>query len=169
MKDNSKLIISDSAFIAIKNKDLIITNYSDDMCGEGKYRVITKCQAGFMISSVKEAKSAIDVFRSYKIKAVHSIARVKEIGNIGEHDFMVYARAGKKVWIDEALLCELEVGDINQSLTNTALYSQAQYQAVNAKSWASKAYVMNEVEEMVNLSGNPEGLFVHSQYKEINK
>jgi hypothetical protein len=155
--------------IAVKNKDLKITNYSDDMCGEGKYRVITKCQAGFMVSSVKQAKSAIDVFRSYKIKAVHSIARVIDMERIGEQDFMVYARTGKKVWIDENLLCELEVGDINQSLTNTALYSQAQYQAVNAKSWASKAYGMNEVEEMVNLSGNPEGLFVHSQYKEINK
>ena len=130
--------------ITQRNKDLKITNYSGDMCGEGKYRVITKCQAGFMVSSVKQAKSAIDVFRSYKIKAVHSIARVIDMERIGEQDFMVYARTGKKVWIDENLLCELEVGDINQSLTNTALYSQAQYQAVNAKSWASKAYVMNE-------------------------
>ena len=130
--------------ITQRNKDLKITNYSgDSMCGEGKYRVITKCQAGFMVTSVKEAKSAIDVFRSYQIKHVHSIARIKDINGIGEHDFMVYARTGKKVWIDEDLLCELEVGDINQSLTNTALYNQAQYQAVNAKSWASKAYVMN--------------------------
>lgn len=143
MKNLNKVVI------AIKNKDLKITNYSGDMCGEGKYRVITKCQAGFMVSSVKEAKSAIDVFRSYKIKAVHSIARVIDMERIGEQDFMVYARTGKKVWIDEALLCELEVGDINQSLTNTALYSQAQYNAVNAKTWASKAYVMNEVKEMV--------------------
>jgi hypothetical protein len=127
------------------NKDLKITNYNDDiMCGEGKYRVITKCQAGFMVTSVKEAKSAIDVFRSYQIKHVHSIARVKDINGIGEHDFTVYARTGKKVWIDEALLCELEVGDINQSLSNTSLYNQYQYQAVNAKTWADKAYVMNE-------------------------
>ena len=138
MKNNSKLII------AVKNKDLRVTSYCEDMCGEGKYRVITKCQAGFMVSSVKEAKSAIDVFRSYQIKHVHSIARIKDINGIGESDFMVYARTGKKVWIEEALLCELEVGDINQSLTNTALYNQAQYQAVNAKTWASKAYVMNE-------------------------
>jgi hypothetical protein len=131
--------------ITKSNKDLKVTNYSgDNMCGAGKYRVIVKCQAGFMISSVKEAKSAIDVFRSYQIKHVHSIARVKDVANIGEHDFMVYARTGKKVWIDENLLCELEVGDINQSLTNTALYNQYQYQAVNAKTWASKAYVMNE-------------------------
>ena len=130
--------------IAQKNKDLKITNYSDgDMCGEGKYRVIVKCQAGFMISSVKEAKSAIDVFRSYKIKAVHSIARIMDVKGVGEVDIMVYARAGKKVWIEEDLLCELEIGDINQSLYNTALYSQEQYNKVNAKSWASKAYVMN--------------------------
>jgi hypothetical protein len=129
--------------IAQQNKDLRITSYCENMCGEGKYRVITKCQAGFMVSSVKEAKSAIDVFRSYQIKHVHSIARIMDVKDIGERDFMIYARTGKKVWIEEALLCELEVGDINQSLTNTALYSQAQYQAVNAKSWASKAYVMN--------------------------
>ena len=138
MKDNSKLII------AVKNKDLRVTSYCEDMCGEGKYRVITKCQAGFMVSSVKEAKSAIDVFRSYQIKHVHSIARIMDVRDIGERDFMIYARTGKKVWIEEALLCELEVGDINQSLTNTALYSQAQYKAVNAETWASKAYVMNE-------------------------
>ena len=138
MIDNSKLII------AVKNNDLRVSSYCEDMCGEGKYRVITKCQAGFMITSVKEAKSAIDVFRSYQIKHVHSIARIMDVRDIGERDFMIYARTGKKVWIEEALLCELEVGDINQSLTNTALYSQAQYNAVNAKSWASKAYVMNE-------------------------
>jgi len=141
MIDNSKLII------AVKNKDLRVTSYCEDMCGEGKYRVITKCQAGFMITSVKEAKSAIDVFRSYKIKAVHSIARIMDVKGVGERDFMVYARTGKKVWIEENMLAEMTVGDINQSLTNTALYSQAQYQAVNAKTWASKAYVMNEVEE----------------------
>ena len=135
--------------IAQQNKDLRITSYCENMCGEGKYRVITKCQAGFMVSSVKEAKSAIDVFRSYQIKHVHSIARIMDVRDIGERDFMIYARTGKKVWIEEALLCELEVGDINQSLTNTALYSQAQYNAVNAKTWASKAYVMNEVKEIV--------------------
>jgi hypothetical protein len=40
------------------------------------------------------------------------------------------------------------VGDINQALHNTALYSQGQYEAVNAKTWADKAYVMNEVKEV---------------------
>ena len=142
MIDNSKLII------AVKNNDLRISSYCEDMCGEGKYRVITKCQAGFMITSVKEAKSAIDVFRSYKIKAVHSIARIMDVKGVGERDFMVYARTGKKVWIEEEMLAQMTVGDINQDLHNTALYNQYQYQAVNAKTWADKAYVMNDVKEI---------------------
>ncbi len=142
MIDNSKLII------AVKNKDLRVSSYCEDMCGEGKYRVITKCQAGFMITSVKQARSAMEVFRSYKIKAVHSIARIKDVAHIGEHDFMVYARTGKKVWIEEDMLAQLTVGDINQDLYNTALYSQYQYQSVKAKTWADKAYVMNEEKEM---------------------
>jgi hypothetical protein len=144
MRNLSKVVI------AVKNKDLRVNMSRDPfMCGEGKYRVITKCQAGFMITSVKQARSAMEVFRSYKIKAVHSIARVKDIDNVyGEHDFMVYARTGKKVWIEEDMLAQLTVGDINQDLSNTALYNQAQYQAVNAKTWADKAYVMNVTEEI---------------------
>jgi len=139
MKNLNKVVI------AVKNRDLQVTNLEDPfMCGEGKYRVITKCQAGFMNASVKQARSAMEVFRSYKIKAVHSIARVKDIAGIGELDFMVYARAGKKVWIEEDMLAEVTVGDINQDLFNTALYNQHQYLAVNAKVWADKAYVMNK-------------------------
>ena len=143
MRNLSKVVI------AVKNKDLRVTMSTDPfMCGEGKYRVITKCQAGFMSTSVKQARSAMEVFRSYKIKAVHSIARVKDIDHVGEFDFMVYARTGKKVWIEEDMLAQLTVGDINQDLYNTALYNQYQYQAVNAKTWADKAYVMNVTEEI---------------------
>ena len=139
MKNLSKVVI------AIKNKDLRVTSLGDDtMCGEGKYRVITKCQAGFMVASVVEASSAINALRRYKIKAVQAIARIKDIANIGERDFTVYARTGKKVWVEENMLAEMTVGDINQDLHNTALYNQYQYQAVNAKTWADKAYVMNE-------------------------
>jgi hypothetical protein len=114
------------------------------MCGEGKYRVITKCQAGFMVTSVVEASSAINALRRYKIKAVQSIARIKEVEGIGNYEFTVFARAGKKVWIEGDMLAEITVGDINQDLSKTALYNQFQYQSVNAKTWADKAYVMNE-------------------------
>ena len=43
----------------------------------------------------------------------------------------------------------MEVRDINQELSNTALYCQAQYQAVGAKNWAAKAFQMNEMVEEV--------------------
>jgi hypothetical protein len=139
MKNLNKLVV------AVKNRDLCITNLEDPfMCGEGKYRVITKCQAGFMVTSVVKASNAMDALRRYKIKAVQSVIRIKEIEGIGEYDFTVFARAGKKIWIAEDMLAEMTVGDINQDLSKTALYNQFQYKTVNAKTWADKAYVMNE-------------------------
>ena len=139
MKNMKKLVI------AVKNRDLTITNLEDPfMCGEGKYRIISKCRAGFMVSSLTTAKSAIDLFRSCNKKAVQSISRIKEVEGIGEYEFTVYARSGKKVWIEEDMLAEVTIGDINQDLYKTSLYNQFQYQSVNAKTWADKAYVMNE-------------------------
>ena len=132
--------------IAQRNRDLNVFEFlGEEFCGEGKYRVITKCQAGFLITSVVEAESAIQAFRRYNAKAVHTIARIKEVEGLGERDFTVFARAGKKVWIAEEMLAEFTVGDINQDLYKTALYNQHQYATVNAKNWADKAYVMNEV------------------------
>ena len=139
MKNTNKLVI------AVKNRDLMITNLEDPfMCGEGKYRVITKSRAGFMVTSVIEASSAINALRRYKIKAVQSIARIKEVDGIGNYEFTIFARNGKKIWIEEDMLATMTVGDINQDLSKTALYNQFQYQSVNAKTWADKAYVMNE-------------------------
>ena len=125
----------------ITNRDLkVFYKESTDMCGKGKYRVIVKCQAGFMATSTAEAESAIEVFRRYKLKSVHSIAKVIN----DDFDSTVYARVGKKIWIAEGLLVEIKVGDINQDLYRTALYNQYQYQSVNANSWGSYAYQMNE-------------------------
>jgi hypothetical protein len=51
--------------------------------------------------------------------------------------------------MDRQLFEDMEVGDINQIWTNTNLYDQKQYGMVNAKSWASKAFVMNASTETV--------------------
>ena len=124
-----------------RNRNLTVLGFGDGfVAGEGTYRVITKCRAGFMITSDVETNSAISAFRRFKPKAIQSIAFLLN----GGHPITVYARAGKKVWASECFLSEVTVGDINQDLTNTALYCQGQYQAVNAKTWASKAYVKNE-------------------------
>ena len=131
--------------IAPGNRDLKVLSFMDNfVAGEGTYRVITKCQAGFMVSSDVQANSAIQAFRRYKPKAIQSIAFLLN----GGYPVTVYARNGKKVWASECFLSEVTVGDINQDLYNTALYSQYQYQSVKAKTWADKAYVMNEEKEM---------------------
>ena len=132
--------------IAQRNKDLMLLDHNmDHNFGKGTYRTIVKCQAGFMTSSDREYNSPYEVFRSYKLKHVHSIAYVTKDG----YAITVYARTGKKVWINSQILSEITVGDINQDLYNTALYNQLQYKAVNAKSWSSKAYVMNETNQEI--------------------
>ena len=100
---------------------------NDSFVGEGEYRVITKCQAGYMVTSVVKAKSPIHAFRQYKPKAIQSIAFIKTMSDGSVYEFTVYARAGKKVWASEEFLSEVTVGDINQDLSNTALYNQFQY------------------------------------------
>jgi hypothetical protein len=108
--------------------------------GAGTYRVIVKVQTGFMYPNDTEVHSAIDAFRQFKPKAIQSICYVTPEG----YAMTVYARNGKKVWATESFLRDLTVGDINQDLHNTALYNQKQYQAVNAKTWADRAFVENE-------------------------
>jgi len=106
----------------------------------GEYTIVTKCKAGFASVSTVKASSPYDVFRRYKKGAIMNISF-----NSGSNRFTVYARTGKKVWACEELLREITVGDINDGgvMYKTSLYSHEQYQAVNAKSWADKAYVMN--------------------------
>jgi len=133
--------MKDLVLVNARNRDLTVLGFMDKfVAGEGTYRVITKCKAGFMITSDIETNSAISAFRRFKPKAIQSIAFMLN----GGHPITVYARAGKKVWASECFLSEVTVGDINQDLSNTALYCQGQYQAVNAKTWADKAYVKNE-------------------------
>jgi hypothetical protein len=131
--------------IILNRRELIVLDFFKDANdeilshGKGTYRVITKCQAGFMCSSDIEADSPISAFRRFKPKAIQSIAYVTNYGPI-----TVFARSGKKVWASKEFLSEVTIADINQSLYNTGLYNQNQYAAVNAKTWACKAYVMNE-------------------------
>ena len=57
----------------------------------------------------------------------------------------VFAKNGKKIpVIDQAILADLSVGTVNSYWLNTALYNQHQYTAVGAKTWADKAFTMNE-------------------------
>ena len=114
-------------------------------------RFIAKTRAGFM--TMVDArdfdvegynKRPESLVSGYKKGALQTVQVQFESS---DYWFTVFARSGKKVQlIDEAILRDLTVGTINSCFLNTALYSQLQYSAVGAKSWACKAYVMNEVE-----------------------
>ena len=135
--------------VVVVDKSLNRTDYINNQ--EGEYRAIVKVQAGWMTVvddlglqanwGKKQWNSAIDVFRNFKKGALQTI-QFKAEGST--HWLTVFSRTGNKVkLIDNALLASLEVGDINQNWSNSNLYSQTQYQAVGAMTWASKAYVKN--------------------------
>lgn len=109
---------------------------------EGKFRAVVKVKAGF--NTIVERitwRNVMDVLLSFKKGALQTIEFQANDSNIW---LTVFALKGKKVMIvDDEILRNLSVGDINSLFYNTNLYSQNQYSAVNAKTWADKAFVMN--------------------------
>ena len=129
--------------------DIKMTNYIDNK--PGQFRAIVKVQAGFMVTvddigiqnkwGRKDWNSAIQVFRAFKKGALQTI-QFKADGS--DHWSTVFARKGKTIiYMDEQMFQDMQVADINQNWSNTNLYSQRQYQAVNAKDWSCKAFVKN--------------------------
>ena len=119
----------------------------------GKFRFITKCRAGYM--NCNDARDFDDqrlyenpgtVLSSYKKGALHTV-EYKPFGS--DNYFTVFAKKGNKILVmDEAIMATLEVGTINQLWYNTNLYNMDQYKMVNSKTWASKAFVMNQPAEV---------------------
>ena len=116
---------------------------------QGKFRVVTKCRAGFLV--IRELNYAenenysihpASVLSGWKKGALQTV----EFQADGSDNWLtVFARVGKKIHvIDEDILRTLDIGTINQLWYNTELYSQAQYNAVGAKTWADLAYVRKE-------------------------
>ena len=119
----------------------------------GKFRFITKCRAGYF--SCNDARDFDDarlyanpasVMSAYKKGALHSV-EYKPAGS--DNFFTVFAKKGNKVILmDEAIMRGLDVGCINGLWYNTNLMDMNQYKAVNSKSWASMAFVMNATVEV---------------------
>ena len=109
---------------------------------KGTYVVVTKCRAGYPTVSTVEADNPYKVFSRYQRGAILNISFMNKNVN---HNFTMYARQGKKVWIAPELAKDITVGDINDGsqMVKTSLYSQEQYRAVNAKTWASKVFINN--------------------------
>ena len=117
----------------------------------GKFRFVTKCRAGFLVVS-DSRKSENSWFMAHPEALIGGFKKgalqtVQFQPEGTDHWLTVFAKNGKKIpVIDQAILADLTVGTINSFWLNTALYNQHQYTAVGAKTWASKAFVMNETE-----------------------
>jgi len=121
----------------------------------GKFRVITKCRAGFLtIQELTESSNELyslhpaSILSGWKKGALQTVEFLADGTNTW---LTVFARVGKKIWVvDEEILRTLDIGTINQLWYNTGLYSQPQYAAVGAKTWADLAYVRKEDLPAVN-------------------
>ena len=107
---------------------------------KGTYQVIVKTPAGFM--TAYEIGTELPSLNRWKKGALQTIQFQPEGST---YWIIVFARKGTKVVIlDKEIAEQLEVGTVNQLFYNTNLYSQDQYQAVGAKTWADKVFVLNE-------------------------
>jgi len=118
-------------------KDLSVVDFIQGR--KGTYQAIVKVQAGFM--TAYEIGSELPSLNRWKKGALQTLQFQPE----GSKAWLtIFARKGTKIVLaDKELLETIEVGTINQLFYNTNLYSQAQYEAVNAKTWADKAFLQN--------------------------
>ena len=128
--------------IVVKRKGFQMLHELEGMDLKGTYIVVTKCNAGYPTVSTIKADTPYHVFRRYQTGAIMNISFMNQNVN---HNFTIYARQGKKVWMSPELAKDITVADINDGsqMVKTSLYSHEQYKAVNAKTWASKVFIQN--------------------------
>jgi hypothetical protein len=121
-----------------KIKDLTVVNWIGD--NKGIFQAIVKVQAGYMIAA--EIGSELPSLNRWKKGALQTIQFKAEGTNYWT---TVFAKKGTKViLLDEKIAETITVGTINSLFYNTNLIDQAQYRSVNAKTWADKAFLLNE-------------------------
>ena len=119
-------------------KGLQVVNWIGDR--RGIFQAIVKVQAGFMIAT--EIGSELPSLNRWKKGALQTIQFKAEGTN---HWMTVFAKKGTKVvLIDEKIAETITVGTINSLFYNTNLMDQTQYRSVNARTWADKAFLLNE-------------------------
>ena len=136
---NANIILLDQSMITTD----ILSQYT-----AGKFRFVVKTNLGMNVSDSRSfdnerlMKNPESLISGYKRGTLQTVQFCPE-GS--DSYFTVFSRTGKKVkLVDESILADLTVGTINSMFDNTNLMDMNQYSAVNSKSWASKAYIMNE-------------------------
>jgi hypothetical protein len=119
-------------------KGLQLVNFIGER--KGIFQAIVKVPAGFMVAS--EIGSELPSLNRWKKGALQSIQFKAQGVN---HWVTVFAKKGTNIiLLDEKIAETVEVGTVNQLFYNTNLMDQNQYQAVKAKTWADKAFLLNE-------------------------
>ena len=122
-------------------QSLKIVNWIGDR--KGIFQAIIKVPAGFM--SAHELGSELPSLNGWKKGTLQTIQFKAEGTN---HWMTVFARKGTKVIILDLKIAEqLEVGTVNSLFYNTNLYDQGQYEAMRAKTWADKVFLINGLEK----------------------
>jgi hypothetical protein len=123
----------------------IISNYT-----EGKFRMVVKTKLGMTCCDARDFDNPRIManpecaISGYKANALQTVQFQPEGSDFW---LTVFSRTGKKVkLIDESILANLTVGTINSMFYNTNLMDMSQYKLVGSSSWASMAFVENEVE-----------------------
>ena len=128
-----------------KIKGLQLVDFIGDR--QGTFQVIVKVPAGYMVAYT--LTSDLPSLNQWKKGALQTIQFQAEGTN---YWVTVFAKKGTKViLLDEKIAEKLEVATVNQLFYNTNLYSQEQYKAVGAKTWADRVFILNEnnVEKVV--------------------
>jgi len=115
------------------------------MIGDNKgiFQAIVKVPAGYMVAY--EIGSELPSLNRWKKGALQTIQFQPEGA---KYWLTVFARKGTKVGLMDLKIAEqLEVGTVNQLFYNTNLMDQGQYQAMRAKTWADKVFVINGLEK----------------------
>ena len=124
----------------------ILSDYS-----AGKFRFVSKTRSGwYTVTDARESYNPTllnnpeSILTGFKKGVLQTVEFCPEGG---DYWLTVFARVGKTIkLIDRSILASLTVGTINQLYYNTNLYNQTQYRLVGAKTWADKAYTINQRE-----------------------
>ena len=132
----------------IGNSDMMLVDILSQY-GSGEFRHIVKTKLGMTCVDARDfdnprmCEHPSSTITGYKKGVLQTVQFKPEGCNFW---LTIFSRTGKKVkLIDESILIDLNVGHINGMFYNTNLYSNEQYRAVYAKSWASMAYKENEM------------------------
>lgn len=107
---------------------------------KGTFQAIVKVPAGYLVAY--DLGSELPSLNRWKKGALQTIQFQPEGA---KHWLTVFARKGTKVIILDLKIAEqLEVGTVNSLFYNTNLMDQGQYQAMKAKTWADKVFLLNE-------------------------